>query len=306
MGVNYPFLTSKERDVGTALDYFGARYYASIQGRFTSPDPLLSSGTVEEPQSWNRYSYVLNNPLRLIDPDGLYVFDKSVDPDERKKFNEALARARANLQEIAKTYGADSKEYKKAERALNAYGAEGVKNGVTIFAAQNLGNAAGHVATEGVKGRITPENPTGQNIRVTFAAATFDSAAFDSGIGHEGSHVADATDWVKSGFSDSANPTAYQFEVDGYTVQSLLSEAAAPKGYEYVRLPYFKEPGTNPYLPERVNSWQPGWAGADRATLTAFRNNVDNILSRFKNAGGYGLTSTSTKRAFLKGSRFPR
>jgi RHS repeat-associated protein len=67
----YPFLTLKERDIETGLDYFGARYFASTQGRFTSPDPLLSSGVPEDPQSWNRYSYVLNNPLALIDPDGL-------------------------------------------------------------------------------------------------------------------------------------------------------------------------------------------------------------------------------------------
>jgi RHS repeat-associated protein len=48
----------------TGLDYFGARYMSAAQGRFTSPDPLLSSGRPWDPQSWNRYSYVLNNPLR--------------------------------------------------------------------------------------------------------------------------------------------------------------------------------------------------------------------------------------------------
>jgi RHS repeat-associated protein len=89
--------TQKERDNETGLDYFGARYYGSTQGRFTSPDPLLSSGAVESPQSWNRYSYVLNNPLKLIDPDGLYVFDSSVSEDERKKFNAALTQAKGNL-----------------------------------------------------------------------------------------------------------------------------------------------------------------------------------------------------------------
>jgi hypothetical protein len=40
-------------------------------GRFTSPDPLLSSGRPIHPQSWNRYSYVINQPLSLIDPNGL-------------------------------------------------------------------------------------------------------------------------------------------------------------------------------------------------------------------------------------------
>jgi len=304
-GIRQKF-TQKERDNETGLDFSEARYYASTHGRFTSPDPLLSSGTVVDPQSWNRYSYVLNNPLKLIDPDGLYVFDSSVSEDQRKKFNAALAQARTNLQQIAKTYGANSKEYSKAERALNAYGAEGVKNGVTIFAKPSLGTAGGETATEGVKGRITAQNPTGQNTHVTFADGTFDSANFDSGIGHEGSHVADGTDWVKSGFANSANPTEYRFEVDGYIVQSLLAEAAAPNGNDYVRLPYFKDPGMNPYLPERVNIWQSGWKGADRATLAAFRGNVDNILGRPEKAGGYGLTPTSTKRAFLKGSRFAR
>jgi RHS repeat-associated protein len=66
------------------LDYFGARYFASTQGRFTSPDPLLASGRTWAPQSWNRYSYVLNNPLRLIDPTGL------VDDDPQDKLQHEL------------------------------------------------------------------------------------------------------------------------------------------------------------------------------------------------------------------------
>lgn len=69
-GGHYPFLTLKERDVETGLDYVLARYYSAIEGRFTSPDPLDASGHTITPQSWNRYSYVLNNPLKLTDPDG--------------------------------------------------------------------------------------------------------------------------------------------------------------------------------------------------------------------------------------------
>jgi RHS repeat-associated protein len=63
--------TAKERDAETGLDYFGARYYGCTQGRFTSADPLLASGKPARPQTWNRYAYVLNNPLRLVDPEGL-------------------------------------------------------------------------------------------------------------------------------------------------------------------------------------------------------------------------------------------
>lgn len=73
--------TGKERDAETGLDYFGARYLSAAQGRWTSPDPLLSSGRPWDPQSWNRYSYVLNNPLRYTDPLGLYVWDGSLGGD---------------------------------------------------------------------------------------------------------------------------------------------------------------------------------------------------------------------------------
>jgi RHS repeat-associated protein len=69
-GVRQQF-TSKERDVETGLDYFVARHYASSQGRFTGVDPLLGSGRPGVPQSWNRYSYCINNPLLFVDPDGL-------------------------------------------------------------------------------------------------------------------------------------------------------------------------------------------------------------------------------------------
>jgi len=86
-GVRQQF-TSKERDIETGLDYFGARYYASMQGRFTSADPLLASGRQANPQSWNRFSYVLNNPVRLTDPTG-YEDEDDTNPDQAQ-VNEPL------------------------------------------------------------------------------------------------------------------------------------------------------------------------------------------------------------------------
>jgi RHS repeat-associated protein len=63
--------TGKERDAETGLDYFGARYYASRTGRFTTVDPLITlEENLVDPQRWNRYAYVRNNPLRYTDPDG--------------------------------------------------------------------------------------------------------------------------------------------------------------------------------------------------------------------------------------------
>ncbi len=65
---NYKF-TGYERDTESGLDYATHRYYSSRLGRFTSADPL--KGNVRNPQSLNRYTYVLNNPCNLIDPSGL-------------------------------------------------------------------------------------------------------------------------------------------------------------------------------------------------------------------------------------------
>jgi RHS repeat-associated protein len=64
--------TGKERDAESGLDYFGARYYGSSMGRFMSPDPSGAAfSDPGNPRSWNMYSYVQNNPLNSVDPDGL-------------------------------------------------------------------------------------------------------------------------------------------------------------------------------------------------------------------------------------------
>jgi RHS repeat-associated protein len=82
--------TSKERDNETGLDYFGARYYASTQGRFSSPDPfsiiLLRQNSpkdektraalnqfINDPRRWNRFAYAVNSPLVFTDKTGLDI-----------------------------------------------------------------------------------------------------------------------------------------------------------------------------------------------------------------------------------------
>ncbi|MCV4783163.1 hypothetical protein OFM36_27340, partial [Escherichia coli] len=60
-----------QRDNETGLDFAEARYYKNQHGRFTAVDPLLASGVPGNPQSWNRYIYVGNNPLFWVDPTGL-------------------------------------------------------------------------------------------------------------------------------------------------------------------------------------------------------------------------------------------
>jgi len=49
--------TGKERDAESGNDYFGARYYSSMMGRFLSADPSNLSVDWWLPQTWNRYTY---------------------------------------------------------------------------------------------------------------------------------------------------------------------------------------------------------------------------------------------------------
>jgi RHS repeat-associated protein len=96
--------TSKERDSESGLDYFEARYYSSTQGRFTSIDPYIIVlekgkgkdesernqiliGYIAQPQVWNRYVYVLNNPLKHTDPDGR----RELTEEDRKRLNKLWA-----------------------------------------------------------------------------------------------------------------------------------------------------------------------------------------------------------------------
>jgi len=62
--------TQQERDDESMLDHFWFRKYQSNWARWTSPDPLL--GDISNPQSLNRYGYVIGNPINLIDPLGLH------------------------------------------------------------------------------------------------------------------------------------------------------------------------------------------------------------------------------------------
>ncbi|MGA2099327.1 MAG: RHS repeat-associated core domain-containing protein, partial [Candidatus Acidiferrum sp.] len=70
-------LTSYQRDAESGLDYAMARYYDSTAARFCSADPL--GGQLDDPQTWNRYTYVRNDPINLTDPSGKSLLSWLVD-----------------------------------------------------------------------------------------------------------------------------------------------------------------------------------------------------------------------------------
>jgi RHS repeat-associated protein len=60
--------TGQVLDEDTGLYYYGARYYDPELARFIQPDTIIPD--FGDPQGYNRYSYVLNNPFKYVDPDG--------------------------------------------------------------------------------------------------------------------------------------------------------------------------------------------------------------------------------------------
>ena len=71
-----------ERDAESGTEHAQFRNYTSNQGRWLAPDQYTGSYDATNPQSMNRYAYVLNNPMSLLDPSGLFTLPTGpCDPD---------------------------------------------------------------------------------------------------------------------------------------------------------------------------------------------------------------------------------
>lgn len=66
--------TGHEMVDGQDVIHMNARLYDPMLGRFLQADPLVQAP--QNLQSWNAYTYVLNNPLTLIDPTGMFSWRK--------------------------------------------------------------------------------------------------------------------------------------------------------------------------------------------------------------------------------------
>jgi RHS repeat-associated protein len=88
--------TGAERDDETGQDFMQARYYSPTLGRFTRPDDFWNDSDIADPQSWNKYAYVRNNPLRYVDPTGEKA-EVTIRTDEKNKTGTVTIKASISI-----------------------------------------------------------------------------------------------------------------------------------------------------------------------------------------------------------------
>lgn len=155
--------TSKERDSETGLDYFGARYFSAAQGRFTSPDwsqtpQAIPYADLRNPQTFNLYVYVGNNPLSFTDSDG-HALDCSGDKAQGvgcqylAQWNADHGIDPAKNATSAEVQLLAGKNYGTSVTYTYANGSKVTLSGVFAFIDNNPGNA---IAGNGVLGKNGP------------------------------------------------------------------------------------------------------------------------------------------------------
>ena len=211
---HYKF-TGKERDAESGLDNFGARYHASSLGRFMTPDPLhIMKQKLIDPQQWNMYAYVRNNPLRFTDPTGMYTCsdNNKCKSGQYKDFEKARQR--------------DLKSKDSAVvAAAKAYGDPTKDNGVSVkFGDPGKGHDGSTAASV-----VYADGKFQGKVDVTIKSG-LSGTALDAAVGHEGVHVGDAQGYfstINGGQSDmSKDLTHSQTEMNAYRVTASIWAAS--------------------------------------------------------------------------------
>jgi RHS repeat-associated protein len=273
--------TGYERDEETNLDFAQARMYDRDKGRFITPDSLLSSGRVENPQTWNRYNYVLGNPLRYSDPLGLFEWDesaggnatdaellsqskdKSLTKKDRRnarralKFRGNFRSAREQDLRAANSSVLSDEQKTGITTAVGSYGDENDHNGVVVAVKSKLASGAG---------ATTVLRDDGTTL-VSFRAGS-SGASLAIEVAHEGQHVADIDTYLSNRDKDGETDlTHYQRETRAYEITSFvaqgLGQGSAIKGFD-----------------AKYQVWNKGWKSSEIAQNRA--KAIDLLISNYE------------------------
>jgi len=214
-----------ERDPETGLDYQGARYYSNPLGRFLTPDwaadPVpVPFANIANPQTFNQYAYVANNPASNTDATGHYLIRDSNCKGKascQKKYDEEADQFEKERQKAL-----NSKD-PRVRAAAAAYGDPGDKNGV---------NVGFDKLPDGIKGKVDAgNNGVGKliDIEVTFRQ-DLSGKSLQETLTHEGSHVADdihfltSYDFNTGKYNSDLNPYHLQTEFNAYSAGAGVNQ----------------------------------------------------------------------------------
>jgi RHS repeat-associated protein len=241
--------TGKERDQESGLDYFGARYFGSALGRFTSADPLLNSGRPWDPQTWNPYSYARNNPLAVVDPTGLYYLNNTCAQDDKKcnkQFQQHAKDLKNGLEKLQNQVDKikDGAEKTRLQNSLHALGTEADDNGVNVaFGATKDGAAA---TTDPVFDQRTGKY-SGFNITIDPSKEN-GANGYAVDAAHEGTHVSDFENYM---LDPATIMQPFQVEYRGYQTSAWAAQALGFDNISY----------------RGTQIWNSSWGAVDRQIL---------------------------------------
>jgi len=202
LGSNYynsPYkFNGKELDEETGLYYYGARYYSPRESIWLSVDPLA-----EKYSSASPYNFVLNNPLRLVDSDGLKA-DDWVNKDGKQIYNPT-----ANGGKGAYTKYATSKDRKYGD-ALRNSGSRGATRFEKLVKSEAKVMVNFHEGNDGAKLGYnfghTDIGIEGNGYHIENSGVILDKATIDIFIGTGQDFIND----IKSGCEDKGNASEFQ------------------------------------------------------------------------------------------------
>jgi RHS repeat-associated protein len=220
--VDERFAGLQERDAESQLDPTPNRMFYNYLGRWLTPDPAgVNAINLTDPQTWNMYPYVRNNPTTRTDPSGLYDFQNPCEKANKqcngdfKAFKKEFKNSLNKIKQARNGLEKGSKERARLDAVLKTYGKAGDNNGMTVTTGALPGTAA--AATVG-------------------SAVTFDTSKNANAIvmainaGHEGTHVMDNLDTR----STTAPLPNFSVEYRGYETSAWVAQGLGLPGLSAV------------------------------------------------------------------------
>jgi RHS repeat-associated protein len=192
--------TGHERDESIGLDYMRARFNSPTQGRFLSRDPVLQAKrALKSPEQWNRYAYVMANPLKYVDPNGEEAsiqinFTDSTLTEEQKKKIIAQVQAWYGQRDIGMVYVFDAAKQSHGGTALSRAFSSARRGYATI--AVSGGSSMSHNPTTVFTGGLKDLKPD-QFIRAVSNGIIHETAAHQFRVTY--GHFMDAANYVRDG-----------------------------------------------------------------------------------------------------------